>query len=207
MLVIVRVDTSDGGKILEIANQFLQDFAKSLMNNYPHALRCEIQGFPKKSAEYRIHFQVRFTNESYAQQLVVGGSSLKGWFEDGELNGLWTCLVLRGGVDLLAGYDRARPGGATLVTSNPVIASTSKTAIRKSAPGAPSAPVEHHDPWEGSSSQAIKQATEDLGSEDIKVRDFGVEGTQELTGGLQETEDSIEMEEMSDVRRGKQREL
>ena len=133
------------------------------------------------------------------------------------MQGLWTCLVYHGGIDLLAGYDRSRARGATLVTGNPVIASSSKTvaskAIKKSAPEMLSAPevlsarVEHHDPWEGSSrSHAIKQATGDLGSEDIHIRDFGVEGTQDFTGGFQEKEDSIEMEDMSEVRRGKQRE-
>ncbi|KAL8871162.1 MAG: hypothetical protein Q9174_002947 [Haloplaca sp. 1 TL-2023] len=214
MLAILSVDNSDGGKVLDIAIQYLQGTVQSLLNKYPHALRCELSGFAEKQAEYRIHFhtervsiRIRFTNESFAQQLVVGGSSLKVWFENGELNGLWTCLVLHGGVDLLAGYDRARLGGATLITSNPVITSTSKTPIKKSAREVSSAPVEHHDPWEGSSSQAIKQATGDLGSEDIKIRDFGAEETEDVTGRLQEGDDSIELEEMSEVRRGKQREL
>ncbi|KAL8789190.1 MAG: hypothetical protein Q9213_001297 [Squamulea squamosa] len=77
----------------ELALKLLEDVVSSVYDTCPGILRCEMHAYISKHAKFKVHITLRFSNNFNATNLQVDGLSFKDWLEHTEAKGLWTCVL------------------------------------------------------------------------------------------------------------------
>ncbi|KAL9600320.1 MAG: hypothetical protein Q9219_003270 [cf. Caloplaca sp. 3 TL-2023] len=179
----VRLEIPRG--VLESSLEQLQDLVRSFHEEVPEIIR------------------VRFNNKDSARGLMVHGMTFQEWLELMEETGSWDCRLYQHNLTLVAGFDRGRSGRTVL---DPQQLTEPNQSTRSRRPRPTRIPSKAKKPTtiakreeETSRVPGLKPSA---GHEDIQMDNLP-EGRGEHQGLVEY--DGTEVEQMSEVRRGKQK--
>ncbi|KAL8702604.1 MAG: hypothetical protein Q9201_004236 [Fulgogasparrea decipioides] len=211
-LVVLQVPRKEFGRFgFDLSLQYLKELVRSLYDNCEAILRCEMYRYGWVNEDYVVHLNIRFDSESSAQNLTLDDIPLQTWLEHGELRGWWKCALYQQGYELVAGFDRGRSGRTVLEPDRrPWVLERKKGPYSEDPLAKMQAALKAE--YEENERKALARAqkrgqiagsSKATGPSEAKV-------VSEAAGSLGAThtkagEDSIGLEAMSEVRKGKQR--
>ncbi|KAL9000369.1 MAG: hypothetical protein Q9188_005678 [Gyalolechia gomerana] len=191
LLVILEISRD----VMDSSLELLRSLVRSFHDSLPDMIRCEMHAHLIEGQDCTVHLLLRFTNRESARNFVVDEVDFQFWLALGEDKGYWTCCMYQMGFTLVAGFDRGR-SGRKILSSHPRVKARKTTPAPKPTPTRKSATTSKQ---KGKGKEMAKKSETPLikpeaGYEDIEMQEIPA------------AEEEVSHEEMSEVRRGKQRE-
>ncbi|KAL8748317.1 MAG: hypothetical protein Q9184_007402 [Pyrenodesmia sp. 2 TL-2023] len=200
-------DYTDVFAVLHISPQqpraliLVTNLVHSFHTNNPEILRCELHLRPHVGDYHMVNLSVRFTDNESALGVTIDGMTLRDYMMRGQEQGLWEVETYEHGHMLLVGFDRGGSGRTRLLKPEErQKLSTYETKGVKGAKGAKKATVKQQPAAykpKGAPKQPVTYELKKLSKK--KPVDSAEVGSS--------NHEDIEMQKMSDVRRGKQKEV
>ncbi|KAL9576740.1 MAG: hypothetical protein Q9212_006853 [Teloschistes hypoglaucus] len=191
------------------ALEWLKQANRSFHDTCPQILRCEMHSYTYSDTNIKVHINIRFDSQHSYENFTYQGVALERWILDVEdTTDWWIVDLYQQRIDLLAGFDRGGSGRNLMVPADEPkvkpIARTSSSAIRhESSEKKESAEASSSAGPSKSSAGPSKIKVESVGSGSIPFR----RKSNARLDPIAEEGEEIELKEMSDVQKGKLREL
>ncbi|KAL8726207.1 MAG: hypothetical protein Q9181_006146 [Wetmoreana brouardii] len=212
-LVVLQVPRKGySGVGFDLSFQYLKELVRSLYDNCEAILRCEMYRYGWMNEDYVVHLNIRFDSESSAQNLTLDEIPLQTWLEHGELRGWWKCALYQQGYELVAGFDRGRSGRIVLEPdTRPWVLERKKEPYSEDPLRKIEAALKAE--YEENERRALARAQkrgQTTGRSEATAGPSKAKDMPEAAGSSGATypkagEDAVELETMSEVRKGKQR--
>ncbi|KAL8917978.1 MAG: hypothetical protein Q9208_007642 [Pyrenodesmia sp. 3 TL-2023] len=193
VFAVLRISPEQPRALILVTN-----LVHSFHTNNPEILRCELHLRPHVEDYHVVNLSVRFTDNDSALGVKIDGMTLRDYVMRGQEQGLWEVETYEHGHMLLVGFDRGGSGQTRLL--KPEERQKLSTYEPKGAKGAKKATVKQQPATykpKGAPRQPVTYEPRKLSKKKpVDVIEAGPSNYEEL-----------EMQEMSGVRRGKQKEV
>ncbi|KAL8662907.1 MAG: hypothetical protein Q9202_004329 [Teloschistes flavicans] len=200
--IILQVHRNKNGQLGPTdALEWLQQACHHFHTTSPQILRCEMHHYTYPNMDIKVHINIRFDSWHSAETFTFQGVSLYHWLMEVETTtSCWTCELYQQGIGLLAGFDRGGSGRNVMVAAEDALVKPS--GRNSSSADRRSKSLKTKERAEASpSADSPKAQEESVDSGSIPLRKCNPR-----LDAIAEEQEEIELEEMSEVRRGKQRE-